>query len=129
MNATILKLLPLLLKLAPIILAVLTTRNWSLLQEQGGFDLIQAIIYLLLPGLGAAGAAGGALYVDAKQKQAALEAEPPVKITDTEDAVQVNAGGVRLSLRVDRTASGDDKFRSSVVEMVKSALAVRGGDA
>lgn len=119
------QLLPLLLKLAPIVMGVVATNNWSALASPEGRDLIQSILYVFLPAAAGVASAGGALYLDSREKQAALMADPPVTPTETEDAVQVNAGGVKLSLRVDRTAGGDSKFRESVVEMVKSSLAVR----
>ncbi len=123
------KLFPVILKLLPIVLGCIAANNWAQLQSPEGIDAIKALLYVVLPGLGGVASAGGAFYVDSREKQAALMSDPPVEPNANEDAVQVNAGGVKLSLRVDRSASGDDKFRTSVVEMVKSALAVRGGDA
>ena len=117
------------LKLAPIILGCIASNNWAQLQSPEGMDIIKTLLYVLLPGAVGVASAGGAFYVDSREKNAALMASPPIDPTADEDAVVVNAGGVKLSLRVDRKASADPAFRSSVVEMVKSSLAVRGGGA
>lgn len=127
---TILKtILPLVLKLIPVIAAAWAARDFSIVQAKGGFETINEILAVLLPVLIGGGSAAGAFYVDAREKRIALETEPPVAPTADEDAVQVNAGGVKLSLRVERKASADPAFRATVVEMVKSSLAVRGGGA
>jgi hypothetical protein len=121
------KIFPVILKLLPIVLACIASNNWAQLQSPEGIDAVRALLYVFLPGLAGVASAGGAFYVDSREKRIALETDHPVEPTADEDAVVVNAGGVKLSLRVDRKASADPAFRSSVVEMVKSSLAVRGG--
>jgi hypothetical protein len=120
------KIFPIILKLLPIVLGCIASNNWAQLQSPEGIDALKALLYVFLPGAVGVASAGGAFYVDSREKAVALETTPPVKPTADEDAVQVNAGGVKLSLVVDRKASADPAFRKSVVEMVQSSLAVRG---
>lgn len=119
--------LPYVLKLLPIVLGCIATNNWAQLQSPEGIDAMKALLYVVLPGLGAASAAGGALYLDSSEKKAALMQDPPVIASADETLVSLDAPGVSLRAKLDNAAANDPEFRKRVVAAVQNALEVRGG--
>jgi len=119
--------LPLLLKLAPIVLACVASGNWAALWSPEGRDLIQTLLWVGLPGLFGVASAGGALYVDSREKQAALMADPPIVAAADETLVSLDAPGVSLRAKLANAAASDPEFRKRVCAAVQNALEVRGG--
>lgn len=117
--------LPLILKLLPIFGAAWAMHDWSIIQQQGGFETIQQIIAVLVPGILTVGSAGAALFVDHKEKQVALATDPPVEATDDETVITIEAPGVSLRAKLDNKSASDPKFRERVVDSVRTALDVR----
>lgn len=120
------KAVSILLKLAPIVLGCIAANNWQALASPEGRDLIQSLLYVLLPGVGMAATAGGAFYMDSKEKTAALHADPPAPADNSGNSlIQFKLPGVSLRLVVDVEKAKDKSFRDSIVASVKSGLDVR----
>lgn len=124
------KLLPLiswLCKALAITMPIIATNNWNALASPSGRDLIQTLLWTGIPALVAGVGAVGFTLIDRSEKKAALMADPPLAKTDEFDGVQINKGGVNLTLRVKRTPPADEALCGSIVEMVKATLAVKSG--
>jgi hypothetical protein len=113
------------LKLAPIILACIASNNWAQLQSPEGIDALKALLYVFLPSAVGVASAGGAFYVDSREKKQALLTEPPVVATADETLVSLDAPGVSLRARLDNKSAVDPEFRKRVCAAVQNALEVR----
>ena len=98
MNNILSKLLPLILKLIPIIAAAWAARDFSVIDARGGFSTIQEILAVLIPSLVGVTAAGGAFYVDSQEKKAALMQEPPKPVGTTTHRITTPAMDISLSV-------------------------------